>query len=284
MQNHSVPIEINSANPVQTKTRYFRLLARLGTFTLIRELSFRGNFLVKVIVEVLWLAILLAFYETVFARTSVVASWSKQDYMFFVGCFFALNGVIETLFLENCNEFSNLVRTGDLDFLLLKPIDEQFLITCRRVDWSVSPNIIMGFCIMGVSLWNKGWEFDALRVAMFGITFTCGVAIAYSFMLVLTSCSVWLVRNQSLMEMWWLFSSLARYPREIYQRGWAQSLDIVFTYILPILLVVNVPSRVMMKAMQPEMIAFILVATVVSLSLSRWFFLKALRSYRSASS
>ena len=52
--------------------------------------------------------------------------------MFFVGCFFALNGLIETLFLENCNEFAELVRTGDLDFLLLKPIDEQFLITCRR--------------------------------------------------------------------------------------------------------------------------------------------------------
>jgi ABC-2 type transport system permease protein len=116
------------------------------------------------------------------------------------------------------------------------------------------------------------------------MTFTCGVAIAYSFMLVLTSFSVWLVRNQSLMEMWWLFSSLARYPREIFQRGWANSLDVVFTYILPILLVVNVPSRVMVKTMEPEMIGFLLVVTVVSLAASRWFFQRALRSYRSASS
>ena len=214
----------------------------------------------------------------------MVASWPKQDYLFFVGCFFAINGVLETLFLENCNEFSNLVRTGDLDFLLLKPIDEQFLITCRRVDWSVSPNIIMGFCVMAVSLWNKGWEFDALRVALFAMTFTCGVAIAYSFMLVLTSFSVWLVRNQSLMEMWWLFSSLARYPREIFQRGWANSLDLVFTYILPILLVVNVPSRVMVKTIEPKMVGFIMVVTVASLAASRWFFQRALRSYRSASS
>ena len=35
-------------------------------------------------------------------------------------------------------------------------------------------------------------------------------------MLLLTSLSVWMVRNQSLMEMWWLFSSLARYPKEIF--------------------------------------------------------------------
>lgn len=264
--------------------RYPRLFARLGLFTLVREMTFRGNFLVKVSVEVLWLGIMLVFYETVFARTSLVADWPKQDFLFFVGCFFALNGVIETLFLENCNEFSNLVRSGDLDFLLLKPIDEQFLITCRRVDWSVAPNVLMGFGVMGVALWNKGWEFDAWRAGAFVFTFACGVAISYAFMLILTSFSVWLVRNQSLMEMWWLFSSLARYPREIFQRGWAHSLDLVFTYVLPILLVVNVPARTMVKVLDGRMIAFVGLVTVASLSLSRRFFQKALRSYRSASS
>ena len=61
-----------------------------------------------------------------------------------------------------------------------------------------------------------GWQFDIVRVATFLVTFACGTAIAYSFMLILTSLSVWMVRNQSLMEMWWLFSSLARYPKEIF--------------------------------------------------------------------
>ena len=63
----------------------------------------------------------------------------RTQYLFFVGCFFALNGLIETFFLDNCNEFAELVRTGDLDFLLLKPIDEQFLITCRKIDWGTAP-------------------------------------------------------------------------------------------------------------------------------------------------
>ena len=103
-----------------------------------------GNFLVKVSVEVLWLAILVAFFRTVFARTSTIAGWNEPQYFFFVGCFFAMNGLIEMLFLDNCNEFAELVRTGDLDGLLLKPIDEQFLITCRRIDWGTAPNILMG--------------------------------------------------------------------------------------------------------------------------------------------
>jgi ABC-2 type transport system permease protein len=264
--------------------KYTRLLGQLGKFTLARELAFRGNFLVKVSVEVIWLAILLAFYATVFAKTSTIANWSENEYLFFVGCFFALNGLIECLFLENCNEFAELVRTGDLDFLLLKPIDEQFLITCRRVDWATAPNIIMGAVVMLIALYRMDWPIDPVRVTSFVVTFTCGVLIAYSFMLVLTAFSVWLVRNQSLMEMWWLFASLARYPKEIFSGTSAAPLGFIFTFILPILLVANVPASVMVRAFDPWMVAFTIAATLFCLWASRRFFRHALQSYRSASS
>ena len=115
----------------------------------------------KVSVEVLWLAILVAFFRTVFGRTSTIAGWNEPQYFFFVGCFFAMNGLIEMLFLDNCNEFAELVRTGDLDGLLLKPIDEQFLITCRRIDWGTAPNILMGSVVMVIALVQMHWQFDA---------------------------------------------------------------------------------------------------------------------------
>jgi len=264
--------------------RYFRLLGSLARYTLTRELALRGNFLVKVSVEVLWLAILIAFFRTVFARTTTIAGWSEPKYFFFVGCFFALNGLIEMLFLDNCNEFAELVRTGDLDGLLLKPIDEQFLITCRRIDWGTAPNILMGAVVMAVALVQMHWHFEIVRVVTFLVTFVCGTAIAYSFMLLLTSLSVWMVRNQSLMEMWWLFSSLARYPREIFAGPWAEPMGLFFTFFVPILVVVNVPANAMVRVLDPAMVAFTVATTVLLLWLSRRFFQYALRSYRSASS
>jgi ABC-2 type transport system permease protein len=267
-----------------TTLKYLRLLSHLGRYTLNRELALRGNFLVKISVEVLWLGILIAFYKTVFARTSNVAGWSEPEYFFFVGAFFALNGLIEMLFLDNCNEFAELVRTGDLDFLLLKPVDEQFLISLRRIDWGTAPNVLMGSVLMVIALVQKGWEFDLLHVVTFFVTFACGTAIAYSFMLLLTSISVWMVRNQSLMEMWWLFSSLVRYPREIFAGRWAEPLGFFFTFVVPILVVSNVPANVMVRALDPGMVAYTIASAVVLLFLSRKFFQHALRSYRSASS
>jgi ABC-2 type transport system permease protein len=103
-------------------------------------------------------------------------------------------------------------------------------------------------------------------------------------MLMLTSLSVWMVRNQSLMEMWWLFSSLARYPKEIFAGPWAAQLGNFFTYFVPILVVVNVPANAMVRYLDWDMVALTVAATALVLWVSRRFFHYALRSYRSASS
>ena len=265
-------------------TRYFRLLGAFGRYALVRELAFRGNFLVKVAVEVLWLGILLFFYRTVFAQTSVVAGWTEAEYLFFVGCYFTLEGVMEVFFLENCSEFGELVRTGDLDFYLLQPIDEQFLLTSRHIEWSSVPSVLLGASVMGMALGGMGWTLDPVQAGWFLITFGCGVGIAYSFMLLLSAASVWMVRNQSLYELWWLFTSLVRYPREIYKGKWASPMGWFFTFIVPILLVVNVPARLMVKTLETGFVAFMLGTALLLLWGSRKFFQFALRRYRSASS
>lgn len=273
--------------------RYFRLLGALARYSLAREMAFRGNFLAKVFVEMLWLGILLVFYRTVFARTPVVAEWTEPQYLFFVGCYFALGGVIETFFLGNCAGFADLIRSGDLDHYLLKPIDEQFLLTCWDIDWSTAPNVVVGAAVMGLALHQMdGWSFRLDQALIFLLVFGCGVAIAYSFLVVLMSTSVWMVRNQSLYELWWLFTSLMRYPREIFTRSWARPIGWFFTFIVPVMVVANVPARVMVKRLldpsseefDPRIVGFTVLVAGVLLVVSRWFFRFALRRYRSASS
>jgi ABC-2 type transport system permease protein len=265
-------------------SRYFRLLGTFARFALATELAFRANFLVKLLVEALWLGILLVFYAKLFDNTSTIADWGRWEYFFFVGCYYALGGLIETFFLENCTSFTDLVRSGDLDLYLLRPIDEQFLLSCRRIDWSTAPNVVQGVIVMVVSLVNLGWVFDPWRLGAFLVLFVCGCLMTYSFLLMLSSTAVWFVRNQSLLEMWWLFTTLMRYPRSIYQGRWAAPFGWFFTFVVPVLLVVNVPADTMVKAFDERFIAWGMAATVLLLVVSRWFFRRALRSYRSASS
>lgn len=265
--------------------RYLRLLAAFGRFTLANELAFRGNFFLKVLVEVLWLGILLIFYQTIFSYTRTVAQWTEVEYLFFVGAYYLLEGVIETFFLENCTEFADLVRSGGLDAYLLQPCDEQFLITCRKIDWSTAPKLLIGAAIMIYAASGFAEPISVGQVVAFLLLFLCGVALAYSFLLILTSTAVWMTRNSSLMELWWLFTTIMRYPRQLYQDNWAMWLGRLFWYVLPVLLVLNVPASVIVqKFFDPLDLALLLVATVVMLYVSRRFFYRALAAYRSASS
>src|SRR3712207_1654876 len=100
--------------------RYLRLLLAFARFDLASEMAFRVNFLVKLLVEALWLMILVLFYQLIFGHTDKVAGWDREGYLFFLGCHYALAGLVETFFLSNCTGFADLVRSGDLDLYLLK--------------------------------------------------------------------------------------------------------------------------------------------------------------------
>jgi ABC-2 type transport system permease protein len=84
--------------------------------------------------------------------------------------------------------------------------------------------------------------------------------------------------------MWWLFTTLMRYPRTIYEGPWARPFGLFFTFVVPVLVVVNVPADTLIKAFEPRFIVWTMVAAVAMLVVSRRFFRRALQSYRSASS
>jgi ABC-2 type transport system permease protein len=207
-----------------------------------------------------------------------------------------VNSLVQTFFMPNAQEFSELIRTGALDFALLKPIDTQFLISLQRVNWSSLTNFFAGVVLLVVSLWQlASREQRPLAIPpeaflLYPLYVLCGVAILYSLMIALSATSIWLGRNQSLYDFWFYITNFSRYPMEIYSGKWGFPLQWFFTFVVPVLIVVNVPARLLAQPMRPEtslewsLAGFALLATCMSLLVSRWIFTRALLSYRSASS
>jgi ABC-2 type transport system permease protein len=74
---------------------------------------------------------------------------------------------------------------------------------------------------------------------------------------------------------------------EIYDGKWGRPLRWACTYLIPVLVVVNVPARLIAQPLSGEtawLAVFAVAATALSLLASRLVFLAALRNYRSASS
>ena len=265
--------------------------------SLVRDMTFRGNFLLECVSSVSWVLMNVGFYLLIFLyskQNGLGSGWREYEFFVFLSTTYFINSLIQAFFMPNAQEFSELIRTGGLDFALVKPIDTQFLISLHRVSWSSLANFGSGAVLLTYSLFHlttraeNPLQLTVLQVVLYPVYILCGVAILYSLMLSLSATSVWLGRNQSLNNFWFYITNFSRYPMEIYSGNLAGDvLQITFTFAIPVLVVVNVPARLMAKpfsAQEWPLVGFALVATAASLLASRWVFRRALLSYRSASS
>jgi ABC-2 type transport system permease protein len=146
-------------------------------------------------------------------------------------------------------------------------------------------------------LWKlrlEGLVVGPLQFLLFPVYVLCGVAILYSLMIALASTSIWLGRNQTLYDFWFYITNFSRYPMEIYDgpegypRRWiGRSLQAFFSFVIPVLIAINVPARLLAKPLDPRnwpLALFAVFATFLSLLVSRWIFSRSLLAYRSASS
>lgn len=274
--------------------------AVFGTFvknSLVREMSFRGNFVIECISSITWALMNLGYYLVIFQFTASFGDgWGRWEYFVFLATTMIINSIVQAFFMPNCEEISEMIRTGGLDFALLKPIDTQFLVSLQKTDWSSLANFAVGVALLLVSLYQLAVRgenphpitFSSLL--LYPVFVMCGVAIMYSLMISLAATSIWLGRNQSLYDFWFYITNFARYPMEIYEGSIGGPLRFAFTYIIPVLVVVNVPARLLAKPLYPEksldwtLPVVAIIATFVTLAASRWLFQTALSKYRSASS
>ena len=278
--------------------QYFRVFLTFARNSLVRDMTFRMNFFLQCVSSLGWTAMNVGFYLIIFQYTNSIgedSGWDQDKFFLFLATTWFINSIVQAFFMPNAEEFSELIRTGGLDFALLKPIDTQFLISFQRVDWSSLANFAAGLLIAAVSLYRLATrQVDPMvptagSVALYVVFCAAGVAIMYSLMICLSATSIWLGRNQTLYNFWFYITNFSRYPMEIYNHGWGSALYGFFTFVVPVLVVVNVPARILARPISPDgprwgMVAWAAVATVGSVWVSRRVFRRALGSYRSASS
>lgn len=280
---------------MSTRPSYLRVLLTFLRNSLIRDMMFPTNFIIESISSIGWVAMNLALYLLIFNYTNYMGAnaegggaWDKYQFFVFLATSLLINNIVQMFFMPNAEEFSELIRTGNLDFALLKPIDTQFLVSLQKADWSAVSNLVLGVGLLGYALPRlDGFTPSLFAFLMYPLYILLGVLIMYSIMIALSATSVWLGRNQSLYDFWFYITNFARYPMEIYNGPIGGWLRWSLTYLLPVLVVVNVPARLLAKPFQPEyayLAVFGIIATAFSLAASRWVFQRALLSYRSASS
>lgn len=256
--------------------------------SLIREMTFRGNFLIELVTRAFWFTAQLVLFDLIYRHVPTIQDWSREEYFGFMATGMLINAFVEAFFMPNCANFSELIRTGDLDFALLKPIDTQFLISFEKVNFAMMNQVILGGGLLWYSLAKTETDITLGGSFVYLILLAVGVAFFYSMMITLASTSVWFGRNQGLYDFWFYITIFARYPQSFYRQSFGgEVIWFGFSFIVPILLVVTIPSRqILGKVLSPNWSVLLVAPTItlVLLLISRRIFNWSLANYRSASS
>src|SRR3954469_17760569 len=171
------------------RASYLGVFATFAKNSLVRNMMFRTNFLIECLSSVTWTMMNLGFYLLIFRYTSSIGKntgWYQWEFFAFLATTMLINSLVQAFFMPNCEDISELIRTGGLDFALLKPIDTQFLISLEKVDWSSLANFLAGLVLLVVSLVRMTTRpeeplvLTPLMIVLYVFYVLCGVAILYS--------------------------------------------------------------------------------------------------------
>jgi ABC-2 type transport system permease protein len=261
--------------------RYLRLYAALWKNSVAREMSFKGNFILWILVEILWFGLQLSFVTVVYSQTESVGTWTKWEMVLLVGASNFIQQIYQAFFLTNCTNLSELVRTGKMDFLLLLPVNTRFLVSLRVVDLGAFINAVFGLTVMIYAAAKLNLHPTAAQIAGFSALCVVGILIHYSLMFILATISFWTVRAQGIVWGYYNLFNIARMPDEAF-RG---AFKAVFTFALPVLLVSNVPVRVLADKINSPFSWLLLIGVGLGWAVvSEWFWRRSVRRYTSASS
>ena len=259
-----------------------RYLVLWGAFVkncMIREMSFRVNFILKVVFGSMWFVMNLLMFSVVFAHTKEIAGWSKYEVFFLLGVSHVILRLFETFFMENLMKVPDLIREGEMDFYLIKPVHPQFLVSTRYASFDSFIDTILGLATAGYALVRLHRSVTPENLALFVLLALAGVMLYYAIMTAAVTLSFWFMRFH-VMEIWWQMTNIARQPADIFKG----KLEFIFTFCIPMLVIANYPVRAYLDRLPWYLVLHAVLATAVMLAASAWFFDFALRRYRSASS
>lgn len=262
--------------------RYADVYAIMFRNSLIREMNFKANFILWMGVELLWFMGQLVFIEVIFSYVDRIGDWTKWEVVLLVGTHQVISQIFQAFFYANLANLPELVRTGRLDFLLLQPLDSQFAISVKQFGLDNMVNALVGVGFITMALIKLSIIPTVTQILLFCVGIVLGVMVHYCVFLSLAAVSFWIVRSQGLIYGYYSIFNLGRYPDVIF-RG---LFKFVFSWIIPVIVVSNIPSRILVRAADapgPLMLQ-LTGATVLVMVAIRLFWRVAIRRYSSASS
>ncbi|SMF63081.1 ABC transporter permease [Pseudobacteriovorax antillogorgiicola] len=258
--------------------KYLAIYKEFFSSALTEATTYKLHFILVIIMDLLFYGSTLLSVEIIYQQVDQIGVWSREEFMLFISFMLAIDHLHMAIISENFWNFSLLIRSGKLDFELLRPSGTLFTLFFRhiRVQTLLITPVPWGALIyFGQNLgltWSQWLSLPLLIIL--GLTLLVSIEILLSMMMFVTveSFGINFLRMQ--------LQQVSRWPDFIYRF----KARIAFTFLIPVLLVGSAPMKILFHQDPLLQISLMIGAILLFWGLIRITWIKALTLYESASS
>jgi len=259
--------------------KYLGLYRAFFKASLVADLEYRLNFVFLVIAEFVWYSTQLILFEVLYRHTNIIGNWNLDQMRVFIFLVLFVDSIYMILWDPNFSSFTDNVRKGSLDLLLMKPINSMFMLSSQRISVSHLPCLF----ITGAGLiWALAQlpDFNWFKLLWLLILIPSGLSVIFCGRFALNSTSIIFTRADFLQYIWYSLFRLGLRPDAIYS-GFVR---ILLIFVIPFAMVASIPARMLLEPASYWMLGWGLVLPFILFYLLKKYWAYCLRFYSSASS
>lgn len=261
-------------------TRYVSIWTALFRTSFVADLEYRANLTVKIFTDLLWYFAQFLTFEVLYKHTDIIAGWQLAELRLFMFMLFVTDAIYMVMFSENLDQLPQKVVKGELDLLLAKPVDSQFMLSFMKFNTAYCANLILVTFGFFWAMTQLPSGIPWLKLPILLIVIPCGVCVMYSTRLFFAASSIYFGNTSQLMMLWFQLYRLGTRP-DIFYPPWMRYIVLGF---IPMGFIASVPSRIIIEPWSWWLPISSVAMGVFLFSLSRWYWKLAIKNYSSASS
>src|SRR3989344_1068680 len=260
--------------------RYLSILVSLARYGLAQLLEYRVNFVIYSLLSIFWAFFFIFTAGLILGHVDSIGGWSKNEVLLLTATNTLFSSLLWFFVFPSLNEFSELIRKGNLDFSLTKPVNSRFLISIHRFDFNPFVRIVFIILFIANIAGSLSQNIGLGQIAIYWLMLCLGMIIFYNLFYSITVLNIWFV---SIFNLEYFFSSVmetGRYPLNIYKNVFG----IIFSFFIPIGFIATFPVQALLGRLSFVNVLFAIFLVIISSILSQYFWNFALKRYSSASS
>ncbi|OUR99813.1 hypothetical protein A9Q84_01950 [Halobacteriovorax marinus] len=241
-------------------------------------MSFRFNFILLIFMDIFFYFSSLATVSFIFDHVSAIGPWNKEQLMFFISFMLCVDHLHMTLISESFWVLSRDIKTGAMDFIILKPIHSIFSCFFRHIRTSSFCNT---FVVWGCLIYyGREIELDTLSWVLLPFLVLLSFTLLALLEFIISTSMFWMTEGMGINFLRMQFQNLSRWPNFIYSSMSRR----FFTMVIPVLLIGSAPVHFIIDHSKWHYLIYLVIAIVLSYIVLMYIWNRALNQYESASS